>query len=159
MPPIRKILLGLALAATVAAAVVDLPTQEALQARGASPVVLAAVQVPVPLKPPEGQGLEPVRGRFEPRAGNLFAARSWQPPPQRAKVEAPRAPALPFRYLGKVMDGKEVVAFLGQGERTYLLHAGEVLANYWVEEITQSEMTLVYLPLNEKQRLIFGSAD
>jgi hypothetical protein len=34
-----------------------------------------------------------------------------------------------------------------------------VLSGYRVDDITPLEMTLVYLPLNEKQRLIFGSAN
>jgi hypothetical protein len=58
-----------------------------------------------------------------------------------------------------VLEGGEVLAFLGQGTRTYLLRRGDVLAEYKIEDITPAEMTFVYLPLNEKQHLTFGSAN
>ena len=51
------------------------------------------------------------------------------------------------------------MVFVDQGARTHLLRKGDVLADYKVEQITPAEMTLVYLPLNEKQRLTFGSAN
>jgi hypothetical protein len=49
------------------------------------------------------------------------------------------------------------MVFLAQGARTHLAHKGDVLMDYKVEEITPARMTLVYLPLNEKQYLTFGS--
>jgi hypothetical protein len=103
---------------------------------------------------------QPAPGRFVAKPANLFAARSWQPPPPPApKAEAPKAPALPFHFLGKLLQDGDVTAFVSQGTVTHLLRKGDVLANYRVDEITPSEMTFVYLPLNEKQRLSFGSAN
>jgi hypothetical protein len=63
---------------------------------------------------------------------------------------------LPFRYLGKLLEEDAVMVFLAQGARTHLAHKGDVLMDYKVEEITPARMTLVYLPLNEKQYLTFG---
>jgi hypothetical protein len=98
--------------------------------------------------------------RFGPAAANLFASRSWQPPPPpvvAARQAAPTAPPLPFKYLGKLMDHGVVTAFVSQGALTHLLHKGDVLAEYRVEKITPVDVTFVYLPLNERQRLPIGS--
>jgi hypothetical protein len=74
-----------------------------------------------------------------------------------AKQPAPTAPPLPFKYLGKLMDHGVVTAFVSQGALTHLLHKGDVLAEYRVEKITPIDVTFVYLPLNERQRLPIGS--
>jgi hypothetical protein len=91
---------------------------------------------------------------------NPFAARSWTPPPPPAPVVravVPKAPPLPFLYLGKMLDGKAVTAFVSMGGQTHLLHGGDTVRDYRVEAISAKEITFVYLPLNEKQRLSFGS--
>ena len=90
---------------------------------------------------------------------NPFAVRSWTPPPpvQVVRPVAPKAPPLPFVYLGKMLDGKAVTAFVSMGGQTHLLHGGDTVRDYRVEAISAKEITFVYLPLNEKQRLPFGS--
>jgi hypothetical protein len=91
---------------------------------------------------------------------NPFATRSWVPPPPPAPVVravVPKAPPLPFVYLGKMLDGKAVTAFVSMGGQTHLLHGGDTVRDYRVEAISAKEITFVYLPLNEKQRLSFGS--
>lgn len=155
MAATRKIIFGIALAATLAAVLLDWPMPEAAPpARAALPAAPVAAAEAVP------PAASPLRERYEARAADAFAPRSWLPPPPPApKPAAPKAPPLPFKYLGKVMQEGEVMAFLGQGARTHLARAGDTLADYKVEEITTAEMTFVYLPLNEKQRLTFGSAN
>ena len=93
---------------------------------------------------------------------NPFATRSWEPPPPPPPVQVvrpvtPKAPPLPFVYMGKMLDGKAVTAFVSLGGQTHLLHGGDTLRDYRVEAISVKEITFVYLPLNEKQRLSFGS--
>ena len=90
---------------------------------------------------------------------NPFAVRSWTPPPpvQVVRAVVPKAPPLPFVYMGKMLDGKAVTAFVSMGGQTHLLHGGDTLRDYRVEAISAKEITFVYLPLNEKQRLSFGS--
>jgi hypothetical protein len=96
-------------------------------------------------------------------AGDLFAARSWQPPPPpppaAAPAAPPRAPALPFRYLGRMEDGEQVVVFLMDGNRERVVRQGDEWTNYRVDEINRRGMRLTYLPLNETQRMLFGSSD
>ncbi|MDM7948587.1 hypothetical protein [Hydrogenophaga sp.] len=94
---------------------------------------------------------------------DLFAARSWQPPPPPAPAAEPsappRAPALPFRYLGRMEDGDQVVVFLMDGNRERVVRQGDEWPNYRVDEINRRGMRLTYLPLNETQRMLFGSSD
>jgi hypothetical protein len=162
MPPFRKIGLGLALVGTFAASVLDFPLQDAVEPAPAhatvSPTTSSPAVVETAVQQPEGLLREP----FAAQPANLFAARNWLPPAPRlapVKPETPRAPPLPFKYLGKMIDGNEVVAFVGQGTSTHLLRKGAVVGGYKVEDVSQADITLVYLPLNETQRLTFGSSN
>jgi len=153
MLPLRNWVLMAVLAATVAASLIDFDSPEV-----ASPKAAGAARVATPA----ASDAAPVaHARFEKQSIDAFAPLSWQPPPPRfaaQNVGAPKAPPLPFRYLGKVMEQGAVVAFLAQDARTHVAHKGDVLLDYRIEDITPAQMTLVYLPLNEKQTLIFGSA-
>ena len=51
-----------------------------------------------------------------------------------------------------------MLAFVGEGTRTHLLRKGDSLPGYKVADITATDISFVYLPLNEIQRLTFGSA-
>lgn len=172
----RRWFLATALAATLLASWVEWPTSEIVQpvsARAKEPQTAAtlpprpsagAVPSPAAAAPKDSARLV-ARARAEPTKVDLFAPRQWQPPPkepapvvQRA-AEVVKAPPLPFQYLGMVMDGPDIQVFVSRGALTHLLRKGDVQADYKVEKITPSEMMLVYLPLNEKQRLQFGSAN
>lgn len=162
MPPLRQIVLAVALVATVVASIVDLPAPETVEPQKAVPVAVSA-PVPAAVRAAAPVNANPYSPRipFGTQVADLFAARSWQAPPTLApvpKAPAPVAPPLPFVYMGKLLQQDEVVAFLGLGTRTYLLRRGDVVADYKVMEVTPSEMSFLYLPLNEKQRLSFGSA-
>lgn len=100
------------------------------------------------------------------REVDLFAAHSWYvpppPPPARAGPAAPPpapvAPQLPFQYFGKLDDRQRVRVFLQRGERVYTVGVGDVIdGTYKVKSITDSQMTLIYLPLDVTQTLSVGS--
>jgi hypothetical protein len=159
----RNIFLALALVATVVASVVDFAPPEAVDTAGiALPV---ASKTAAPPAAPINAALR--RDRFATPAAqaagspaDLFPVRSWLPPPPVAQAApAPKAPPLPFKYLGKVLEEGVVVAFVSEGTRTHLLRKGDALPPYRVDNVTPQELTLVYLPLNETQRLNFGSAN
>ena len=57
------------------------------------------------------------------------------------------------------MENGNVMAFIAQDTNTYLARQGDTVLDYRIEEITPAQMTLVFLPLNEKQTLSFGSAN
>lgn len=173
MLPLRKIIIAGALIATVAASFIDLPgandgapsqPRSALVPRAqatasASTVRQAQVQTPESAPPQE-----PLRAPFEAPVVNLFAPHHWQPPALSATQAPPpspppSAPPLPFRYLGKTLEQGAITVFVSHGTGTLVLHGGDVLADYRVDSITPTEMNLTYLPLNEPQRLLFGSAN
>lgn len=101
--------------------------------------------------------------RMAREGGDLFATQSWKPPPPpppvAAPAPAPRAPELPYRYLGRMEEEGRVIAFLAEGaqQQPRVVRQGDLLPNYRVDEITPMGMRLTYLPLNETQRLLFGS--
>lgn len=97
-----------------------------------------------------------------------FAGKSWYvppPPPPQPKVvqEAPQptAPSLPFRYMGRMQEENgQALVYLTQGTRAYSVSQGDTIdGTYRVESISPAQVTLVYLPLNIKQRLNIGSAN
>lgn len=92
---------------------------------------------------------------------NPFAASSWLPPPPPVEVPvvpevrapAPTAPPVPFTYLGE-LDAKAAKpqVFLSNGERLLIVSPGEVVDDqYRVESVSESDVVLTYLPLNQTQ--------
>jgi hypothetical protein len=100
------------------------------------------------------------------KIANLFVSRTWmQQPPAAAAAPAvnpapppppppPTAPALPFRYFGKWVDGERTVVFLWKNSDTHSVSAGDTLeGTYRVESITDSTVDFTYLPLGTRQTL------
>ena len=96
-------------------------------------------------------------------AGDPFQPRSWDPPVERTVKRAlppprPQAPALPFAYLGKMMDGDTMTVFLAKQDRNYIVRAGDTLdGDYRVAKVDNDGLELVYLPLGVTQTLQFGT--
>lgn len=105
------------------------------------------------------QGQTPAAGTLR-----LFASHSWQPPPPppppAVAPPTPQAPALPFRYMGRLEEDGRIAVFLQETGQPHpkVVRLGERWGHYRVDEITPEGMRLTYLPLNETQRLLFGSA-
>ena len=86
----------------------------------------------------------------EPKTRKKARAKSRPPAPQ-------TAPALPFTYMGKLRSGADTTVFLTQGERNLILREGDTIDSiYRVEHIADSEITLVYLPLAQRQTIPIG---
>ena len=100
--------------------------------------------------------------------GNAFASKSWYvpppppppaPPPKLLPPPAPKAPPLPFTYLGKFQDAAKPVIFLVRGDRILTVSAGDVIeGTYRVDGIVGATLGMTYLPLNIKQTLDVGNA-
>lgn len=92
-------------------------------------------------------------------AANIFRAQSWlPPPPPPPPPPAPRAPPLPFVYLGQIDEGDRIAVFLGQQQRTLIVRSGDTVDGiYRVESVTPTGATFLYLPLGEQQQLILRS--
>jgi len=71
----------------------------------------------------------------------------------------PTAPALPFEYMGKLVDGDETTVFLLRGDRNLVVRAGDTFESvYRLDRITDNELILTYLPMNLQQSLNTGAA-
>jgi hypothetical protein len=86
---------------------------------------------------------------------DAFAPRSFSPviPAQAQAPAKPVAPPLPFRYIGKMLDGDKLAVFLANGSESLSVAAGERIGDYRVEKITDAEIVFTYLPLKTKQSL------
>ncbi|WP_175649773.1 hypothetical protein [Pseudomonas sp. Marseille-P9899] len=101
---------------------------------------------------------------------DLFASKQWKPatvlatvteqPLVVAPVEVlPVAPALPFQFVGRLDDRDDQRVFLQAGEKLYVVRRGDVIdETYRIEQISATELSLVYLPMHLSQTLSVGSA-
>ncbi len=110
--------------------------------------------------------LESLKNRSLPQdVRDMFAVKSWhlEQQAEAAKKVAvrPVAPALPFAFIGKMIDSDgKVVVFLSQQGRIYTVSEGDDLAgNYHVDSVRAPLMTLTYLPMKIKQTLQIGEAN
>jgi len=102
----------------------------------------------------------PTRESIGQRRGEPFEARSWAPvapaPVARGPVVPPKpvAPPVPYRVAGQVShDGMNQVV-LARDDRVFTVSEGDLLDNvYRVESIKPDAVTLVYLPLQERQQI------
>jgi hypothetical protein len=77
----------------------------------------------------------------------------------RAPAPAPVAPPMPFTYMGKLHSGPDTNVFLTQGDRSLIVHEGDTIDSiYRVEHVTDNDITLVYLPLGERQTIVIGES-
>jgi Tfp pilus assembly protein PilP len=71
----------------------------------------------------------------------------------------PKAPPLPFKFIGKLDDSQQLQVFLLRGEQVLVVREGDLIdKTYKVQRIDAERMTLVYLPLDIAQSLAVGSA-
>lgn len=94
---------------------------------------------------------------------DVFLPRSWlpplppppapPPPPTPPPPVIPVAPPVPFVFVG-ALDEKGGVSrvFLSKGDQLLIAKVNDVLeSSYRIDQITDSAVTLTYLPLNQKQ--------
>ena len=76
-------------------------------------------------------------------------------PPVRSKVvKQQTAPALPFRYVGRLLEKGKTQVLLMRGERLYSIAAGERIGDdYRVEHIGDASISFTYLPLKLRQSM------
>ena len=99
-------------------------------------------------------------------SGAAALAAAWEPPPPPPLKAAaapppppPRAPALPFRVIGRLIDGASTLVFLQSGQTTLVARRGDLIErNYRVDEVNEKQVVFTYLPLNQKQQLAIGDA-
>jgi hypothetical protein len=92
---------------------------------------------------------------------DVFLSKSWYvapPPPAPAPPPPPMAPALPFVFLGKLVEGDgKVTVFISAQDRYYSVKEGDIIdSTYQVGAIKGSLMELTYMPLKMTQTLHIG---
>jgi hypothetical protein len=95
---------------------------------------------------------------------DAFELRSWEPPPPPKKElpppPPPQAPTLPYTYMGKIMEGNQVIVFLSKQDRNYVVKKGETVdGTYRIDDINSGTMVFTYLPLDQQQILAIGAAN
>jgi hypothetical protein len=94
------------------------------------------------------------------RAGP-FDTVSWAPPPpppaQPPPPARPTAPPFPYAYIGSMQDAGIRTAFFNQGERALAVKVGDVVdGRFRVDQMSDLQMQLTYLPLNEGMTVALG---
>lgn len=112
-------------------------------------------------------GIRPRTTGVEDDAGEgLFASSQWatsnKPVPASAVADLPppppQAPPLPFHFLGRYEDAGQAVVFLQYNDQSLVVRQGDTLgAQYKVEKLDGTTLSLRYLPLNQLQSLDIGS--
>jgi hypothetical protein len=95
------------------------------------------------------------------RVKEMFPSQSWYvapPPPPPAPPPIPTAPALPFVFIGKLVEHNgKLTIFVTFQDRNFAVKEGDVIdSTYRVNAIKGSVMELTYLPLGTKQTLYIG---
>lgn len=95
-----------------------------------------------------------------------------KPPEPTKVVEVPKAPALPFQYMGKLIDSEssvnsggastsvtltKVVVYLVRGNETFSVSPGDAIdTNYEFVGLEGETLVFKYIPLSERQTLTTG---
>jgi hypothetical protein len=128
---------------------------------------LAAPTTPVQQAAPgqtRGPAL-PSRGALAETASPLFSSHSWEPPPPKVKAGPPPAPPkpvappLPYTFAGRMLQDGTIYVFLARGDRVITAKQGDTIEGvYRVDSISETQVGLTYVPLNEKQALTVVSS-
>jgi hypothetical protein len=92
---------------------------------------------------------------------DVFQPTSWYIPPRPVPAPPPpppMAPALPFQYIGKLMEGGVLTVFVTKQGQNYAIKSGDTLDDiYHVDSIESQRVIFTYLPLNIQQSLATGN--
>jgi len=88
---------------------------------------------------------------FAPPAPPVAAIVKPAPPPP---PPPPSAPPLPYRFLGRMVDGQTVTVFLAKGDEALSAKIGDTLEGTWrLDAVGPTSISMTYLPLNLPQPL------
>jgi hypothetical protein len=118
-----------------------------------------AKQAAVPLTAPSRAEV-PLQAAADPFVAVSFVPPPPPPPPVVAAPPPPpppppKAPPLPFSFVGLLeKGGPKPAAFLARGDALLVVSAGDVIdKDYRIESLSEREIVVTYLPLNERQSL------
>jgi hypothetical protein len=130
------------------------PVQRTRTAAAAPASPAAARRVP----PPATGGT-----RLDRMRADLFPEQTWYvpppppPPPPYVPPPPPQAPALPYAYMGRWLDGGDATWYLTRGSQPVSVRTGQVLDGVWrLDAVAAGALTFTYLPLNQTRSLRTG---
>ena len=147
-PVVKKVLAGIAVVSALASVVAGREQPSFTPA--------PAPKVDTRLQTREDIDLAKLEARVDEGAKvDAFAPKSFSPvvPPQAGPTGRREAPALPFRYIGKMVDNGRLAVFLQNGADSYTVTEGERVGDYRVDKISEAEIRFTYLPMKTKQTL------
>ena len=156
--------LGWALAAAAAGGVWFFADKPAPRVSDPQPVAAASRNEPRSgegtLSLPSRDGLSGPRGElFGSNAPPVRAAPKHKAPVEAAAPPPPVAPPMPYRVAGQVVHDGPPRVVLARDDRVFFVREGDMLeGGYRVESIKSDAVTLVYMPLDERQTLAVASA-
>jgi len=107
-----------------------------------------------------GPSSGPQRGLFDAVPGQAVVAKAVLPPPPPPAPPPPKPVPPPFgyAYMGGLTEDGVRTAFFTQGEKVIAVKAGDTVdAAFRIDTMTEKQMTLTYLPLNETIVLALGT--
>lgn len=146
MSPMVKVLTGITVVSALASVVAG---HEAPSVAVAPPAPKVDTRLDIDLakldeRAGDGAKVDP----FAPKSFGSPAAPQTKGPAARAE-----APALPFRYIGKMIDNGQLAVFLQKGDESFTAMEGERVGDYRIDKITDNEIRFTYLPMKTKQTL------
>ncbi|MCA1925908.1 MAG: hypothetical protein LDL16_06490 [Thiobacillus sp.] len=134
----------------------DTPLVELAEPRAGKPTQ------PAPAAPAASAAAEPPVRLGAARA-NLFPEQTWfvppppPPPPPYVPPPPPQAPALPYAYMGRWLEGGETTWYLTRGSMPLAVRSGQILDGVWrLESPRDGVLNFTYLPLNQTRSLRTG---
>jgi hypothetical protein len=168
-PRQRWLILGVLLLGTVTAAVlveddpdtlepVERPAKRKTAPKSeATAGAVTTASVAVPASTPEKEE-KPGDKADAPEAIDPFRTKTWHIAPPPPPPPTPRAPPLPFQFIGQLIEEGEARAFINHQGRNLIIKTGDVInGTYLVEEIAAGKIVFVYQPLQERQVLSTGA--
>lgn len=69
--------------------------------------------------------------------------------------ERREAPPLPYRYLGRMVEGGKTIVLLARGDETFAVRPGQQFGGgrWKLERVTEHEVVFVYLPLRAQRAI------
>lgn len=68
-----------------------------------------------------------------------------------------QAPQLPFKYIGKLVEGGVVKVFLLEGQALHIMSKGDKIDDrYQLQQVNEQQLSWLYLPLNITQNMSIG---
>lgn len=93
----------------------------------------------------------------------LFASASWTPPVKpvvAAPPPPPVAPPLPFTYVGKRLEDGVWHVYVSRGDQTLIVREQQTIdGTYRIDAVKPPQMTLTYLPMDERQTMSIGAGE